>query len=70
MIAHRCKNCRWWDNEHIRIKYILKLEYIPNPGICRKHKPGAIKIKETYIGIQPIMDENDYCGEHREEVKK
>jgi hypothetical protein len=67
MIGHRCKRCLWWDNNHIRIQHIEKVEYIPDPGICRKHKPGAININNTFIGVQPITDGEDFCGEFRED---
>ena len=67
MIAHKCKKCLWWDSEHARIDYIKRVEWIPDPGVCRKHKPGAINIDGTFIGTQPIMDANDFCGEFRED---
>jgi len=38
------------------------------PGLCRKHKPGAIAIDKYYYGVQPIMDANEFCGEFREDV--
>lgn len=38
------------------------------PGLCRKHKPGAIAIDKYYYGVQPIMDANEFCGEFREDA--
>ena len=69
MIGHRCKKCIWWDNEHEYVKTIpLKLSKT-NPGICRKHKPGALRIGEYYYGVQPVMDGEEFCGEFREEPR-
>ena len=67
MIGHRCKNCLWWDKEHIRLKSIIEINGIPCPGICRKHKPNAINKNGVLIGCQPIMDGDDFCGEFRED---
>ncbi len=67
MISHRCKLCLWWDNEHIRLQHMDKIEWIPTPGICRKHKPASMNVKGIHIGTQPIMDADDFCGEFRED---
>lgn len=57
----------WWDNQHPRVKMFPELEWIPNPGICRKHKPGSHKVSgDCYVGMQPFMDAADHCGEFRE----
>ena len=67
MIAHRCHNCIWWDNQHpsaVHLKppaYLCKLE----PGFCRKHRPGAIQVEGFHYGVQPIMDADEFCGEFR-----
>jgi len=67
MINHRCKNCQWWDNEHPVVNTIPLELGKAVPGICRKHKPGALKIGNFYYGAQPIMDAEDFCGEFRED---
>jgi len=67
MIGHRCKNCLWWDNKHISVKYIAPIEWKPYPGFCRRRPAGAIKIDKNYIGVQPVMDAEEFCGEFREE---
>ena len=55
----------------MRIQHAPHVDGIELPGFCRKHKPGAYTkandSKDMYaIGIQPITDANDYCGEYRE----
>jgi len=65
MIGHRCKNCIWWDNQHDFAKTIPAKMSKANPGICRKHKPGALRIGEYYYGVQPVMDAEEFCGEFR-----
>jgi len=67
MINFRCKNCKWWDNEHLVVKTIPVNLCKEHPGICRKHKPGAMKINGFHYGIQPILDADDFCGEFRED---
>ncbi len=67
MLAHRCKNCLWWDNQHPVIETVPTELAKRNPGICRKHKPGPLKIGDFYYGVQPIMDAEDFCGEFRED---
>jgi hypothetical protein len=67
MIAHRCKNCIWWDDREEFVRFIPKYEGKANPGFCRKHKPGAVSIKNFYYGVQPIMDAEEFCGEYRKE---
>ena len=68
MIA--CKTCKWWDKDHPRLRFAPLVHGIPHPGFCRKHKPGAYTAlnenKEAFaIGIQPITDANECCGEWR-----
>ena len=69
MIKHRCKNCKWWDNEHESVKLIPLIDGKSNPGFCRKHKPGAIGVNNHHVGVQPVMDANEFCGEFREDEK-
>lgn len=71
MNSRSCQACLWWDNQHPRLKYAPTVQGIETAGFCRKHKPGAYTLgnsaHESFaIGIQPITDANDYCGEYRE----
>lgn len=59
----RCKLCTWWDNKHKRVQ-------CPGAGFCRKHKPGAEKRDGRIWGAWPLVDENDFCGEFREDMKE
>lgn len=65
MITHRCKKCIWWDTQHPAVMHIPLQLNKTSPGFCRKHKPGALKIGETYYGVQPVMDGDEFCGEFR-----
>lgn len=70
MIDNRCCNCLWWDNSHPRVALCPQLDWMQSPGICRKHKPGAVPLDRTtpiYVGVQPLMDADDFCGEFRED---
>ena len=67
MIGHRCKACIWWDNQHESVKLIPIVQGKKIPGICRKHKPGSIQVNGYYYGVQPVMDEEEFCGEFRKE---
>ncbi len=68
MISHRCKNCQWWDSTHHAIVHIpIKLGKT-TPGICRKHKPAALRIEPYVYGVQPVMDADEFCGEFRQEA--
>ncbi|MEO5366053.1 MAG: hypothetical protein H7831_06810 [Magnetococcus sp. WYHC-3] len=49
------------------IKLIPEIKGKPNIGICRKHKPGALQVSGYYVGVQPLMDADEFCGEFREE---
>ena len=67
MIEIRCKTCIWWDNQHQFIKEVPILFKKNNPGFCRKHKPGAVNVNKIFYGVQPVMDADEFCGEHRKE---
>ena len=67
MITHRCKNCTWWDNVHISVQYITSIEWKPNPGFCRRRKAGVIGIEQNHVGVHPVMDADEFCGEFTEE---
>ncbi len=67
MIGHRCKKCTWWDNQHVSVRLIKIISAKPNPGFCRKHKPGAHRHEDHYYGVQPVMDAEEFCGEFRED---
>jgi hypothetical protein len=70
MIRHRCKICLWWDREHPRMKDLPELPGIPVPGLCRKHRPGMVVVHRVHVGVQPVMDAEDLCGEFREDKEK
>ena len=71
MIGHRCNNCMWWDSIHQRLKLAPPIELIQTAGFCRKHKPGSHRINGPwYVGVQPLTDADDFCGEFREEAKE
>jgi len=58
---NRCKTCHLWD-EHEHAPY----------GYCRAKSP-IIEIEEgtsNGIGIWPITDPDDWCGEYEDALKK
>ena len=67
MITHRCRDCTWWDNEHSSAREIPIDLGKGEPGFCRKHKPGGMRIGKYYYGVQPVMDADEFCGEFRVE---
>ena len=67
MITHRCKNCLWWDNEHMSINYITKIEWKPSPGFCRRRKAGATWMETTLVAVHPVTDADEFCGEFKED---
>lgn len=67
MITHRCKNCIWWDNVHPMARLVSDIPGKSVIGFCRKHKPGVTMFERYYVGVQPIMDADEFCGEFREE---
>jgi len=67
MIGHRCKKCLWFDVVHPRLKDVPEIPGITEPGFCRKHKPGAYRVAAYYIGVQPVMDAEEFCGEYKED---
>ena len=69
MIAHRCKNCLWWDNVHPAVKEIPIELGKSKPGICRKHRPGSLRIDVHFYGVQPGTDANEFCGEVRQDTE-
>lgn len=74
MAKGKCEQCMWWDNSHERVKQIPLVPGISSPGFCRKHKPAAYAMKADggfvyHIGIQPITDAHEGCGEFRLEDK-
>jgi len=68
VITHRCKNCIWWDNEHVSVSRIPITEEKPNPGFCRKKRPNPMLFKEHHFGVQPVMDADEFCGEFKDGV--
>jgi hypothetical protein len=67
-LIERFAPCLFWDNHHISLTYVARLEWKPNPGICRKKMPGAYMYEGNYLGIQPLMDADEACGEWKEDV--
>ena len=67
MNPRRCKKCNWWDNQHPSVALIPLQLSKRDPGICRKHKPGSLRIGQHYYGVQPVMDADEFCGEWRKE---
>jgi len=68
VIAHRCRDCIWWDNQHPAIKLVPAQLGKSELGFCRKHKPGLLHIGNYYYGAQPVMDADEFCGEFRAEA--
>jgi len=68
MIANRCKTCRWWDNVHVSVKSIPATEEKPNPGFCRRQRPGVVLFKQHHMGVQPVMDADEFCKEYGEDT--
>ena len=64
-MSKKCKLCEQWDNQHISVSLLPDIPWKPNPGFCRKHKPGAVLIERNHIGVQPVMDADEWCGEFR-----
>ena len=52
---------------HISVKYITQIEWKPNPGFCRRRKAGVIGIEKNHIGVHPVMDGDEFCGEFKGE---
>jgi hypothetical protein len=46
---------------------MVKIEWKPMPGFCRRRKAGAIQIEKNHIGVHPVMDGEEFCGEFRED---
>ena len=55
----RCDRCRWWDATHRRLEGAP-----PGSGYCRKHKPTVFSFEGRYWGGWPLVDAEDFCGEH------
>ena len=70
MIKNRCKDCLWWDKEHVSVRLIPITEGKPIPGFCRKHKPGSVLFQQHHFGVQPVTDANEFCGEFKITVKE
>jgi len=65
-----CRDCFSWDNEHPRLQFAPAVQGIADPGFCRKHRHASYNMRndkgEFYaIGIQPITDGDETCGERR-----
>lgn len=53
----------WWDSVHVSVDYITQIEWKPNPGFCRRRKAGVIGIEKNHVGVHPVMDADEFCGE-------
>lgn len=68
MIGYRCKNCLWWDNQHEGVKYIPLIDWKATPGFCRRRRAGVVGLgKSHHMGIHPIMDADEFCGEFKKD---
>jgi hypothetical protein len=70
MIGHHCKNCLWWDQAHPATATIPRELGKTSPGICRKHKPGSLRIGQHFYGVQPVTDADEFCGEFRQDQEQ
>ena len=52
MIGHRCKDCIWWDDQHLSVRYIPATSEKLKPGFCRKKRPNVILFKEHHLLTQ------------------
>jgi len=58
----------WYDDVHSSVQFIPQIDWKTNPGFCRKKRPAAILIEKNHIGVQPVMDADEFCGEFKQEV--
>lgn len=69
MITHRCKACTWWDNVHVSVESIPVTIEKPNPGFCRRRRPGVRGYEDHHFGVQPVMDAEEFCGDGYKEIE-
>ncbi len=50
---------------HISVKSIPVTIEKPNPGLCRRRRPGVIGFEKHHFGAQPVMDADEFCGEFK-----
>ena len=67
MISHRCKKCIWWDNREEFTKYLPVILDKPKPGFCRRRKAPALSFEKILIGVHPVHDAEEFCGEYKED---
>ena len=65
MIAYRCKDCIWWDNQHPSVPHVPAELHKVNLGFCRRRKAGALRIGQYFYGVHPVMDAEEFCGEFK-----
>lgn len=65
MIKHRCRNCIWWDNQHLSIKSVPAIRGKKVLGFCRRRRAGSFRVGENFYGVHPVMDANEFCGEFK-----
>ena len=67
MIGYRCQKCTWWDN---RKEFAMHLPVIPDKpkaGFCRRRKAPAITYEKILVGMHPVHDAEEFCGEFKED---
>ncbi|MHC4354546.1 MAG: hypothetical protein ACYS0H_17720 [Planctomycetota bacterium] len=69
MKTSRCKTCTWWDNREKFVSFLPKMDFKPNPGFCRRRKAPAVSYEKILIGVHPVHDADEFCGEYTEEKK-
>ena len=67
MIDYKCKDCLWWDTEHVSVEYIVAIKWKPTPGFCRRRRAGVISVEKNHVGVHPVMDADEFCGEFKED---
>ena len=67
MITHKCRNCIWWDNREQFTKFLPQIPDKPNAGFCRRRKAVSVSWEKIVLGIHPIHDAEEFCGEFKGE---
>ena len=65
MIGHRCKNCMWWDDQHLSIRLVPAIRGKQRLGFCRRRRAGSLRVAEDFYGVHPVMDADEFCGEFK-----
>jgi hypothetical protein len=59
----RCADCLWFDRSHQTLKDAPK-----ELGYCRKKYPVVFAREGRYYGGWPLVEQDDFCGEFREDA--